>query len=133
MIKKEIILFFQICLDKRYHPSEFKIAILCILPKLRLKPKHFSYSYQPIVLLSCISKALEKVITCHLSKIVIKTKLIRLIHFGAIARRLAMNITAILIHNVEKAWQDNEILPALTFNIKEEFNTITKNRLKACF
>ena len=126
--KREIILLFQLCLDKRHHPLAFKTAILCALPKPGLSPKHLPRSYRLIALLSCLGKALEKVIAQRLSEIAIRTRLISPIHFGAIARSLAVDAAATLTHDVEKAWQDSEVLTALAFDIKGVFDTITEKK-----
>lgn len=130
VVNEEITLFFQLCLDEEHHPLAFKSAIFCVLPKPGLRPKYLFCSYWLIVLLSCLGKALKKFIIRRLSKIAIKT---RLIHFGAIVRCLAIDMAATLIHNVEKAWQDNEIFIALAFDIKGAFDTIIKKRLTTRF
>lgn len=129
VVNEEITLFFQLCLDEEHHPLAFKTAIFCILPKPGLRLKHLLCPYWLIALLPCLVKALKKVIARRLSKIAIKTRLVSPIHFGAIARRLAVDVAATLIHDVEKAWQDSEIFTALAFDIKGTFDTITKKIL----
>ena len=131
VLKEEITLLFQQCLDERHHPLAFKTAILCALPKPGLRPKHLPHSYRLIALLSCLGKALEKVIARKLSEIAIRTRLVSPIHCGAIARRSAVDAAATLTHDVERAWQDSEILTALAFDIKGAFDTITEKRLTA--
>lgn len=129
MVKKETTLLFQLYLNERHHRLAFKTAVLCALPKPGQRPKYLPQSYWLIVLLSCLGKTLEKIIVCRLSKIAIKTRLISLIHFGAVARCLAVDVAAMLTNNVKKAWQDDEVFTALVFNTKGAFNTVTKNRL----
>lgn len=53
------------------------------------------------------------------------------LHFGAIARRSAVDAAATLTHDVEKAWQEGEVLTALAFDIKGAFDTVTEKRLIA--
>lgn len=96
-----------------------------------MRTKHLPRSYRLIALLSCLGKALEKVIARRLSEIAIRTKLMSPIHFGAIARGSAVDAAATLTHDVERAWQDSEVLTTLAFDIKEAFDTITENRLTA--
>lgn len=48
------------------------------------------------------------------------------IHFGAIARHLAVDAAATLTHDVEKAWQDSKILTALAFDLKEHLTLLWK-------
>lgn len=129
VVNEEITLLFQLYLDEGHHLLAFETAIFYTLPKPGLRPKHLPYSYRLIALLSCLGKALKKVIVYRLSEIAIKTRLVSPIHFGAIARRLAVDAAATLTHNVEKAWQGSEIFTALAFDIKGAFDTITKKRL----
>ena len=42
-----------------------------------------------------------------------------------------MDVAATLTHDVEKAWQDSEVLTALAFDIKGAFDTVTEERLTA--
>lgn len=104
MVKEEITLLFQLCLDKGHHPLVFKTAIFCILPKIGLRPKHLSRAYRLIALLlrleKALEKALEKVIARRLSEIAIGTRRISPIYFGAIAKDLAVDVATMLTHDV---------------------------------
>lgn len=75
----------------------------------------------------------KKVIALRLSEIAMKTRLVSPIHFGAIARRLAVDAAATLTHNVEKVWQDSEIFTVLAFDIRGAFDTIMTKRLSTRF
>ena len=132
VVKEEITLLFQLCLDEEHHPLAFETAVLCALPKPGLRSKHLPRLYQLIALLSCLGKALEKVVARRLSEIAIRTRLISPIHFGAVARCLAVDAAAMLTHDKEKAWQDSEMLTTLAFDIKGAFDTITEKILTAC-
>lgn len=79
------------------------MAVLCALPKPGLRPKHLLCSYRLIALLLYLEKALEKVIACRLSEIAIKTRLSGPIHFGLIARLLAVDAMLMLTHDIKKA------------------------------
>lgn len=131
MVKEDITLLFQLCLDEGHQPLAFKTAILCALPKPGPRSKHLPRFYWLIALLSCLGKALEKVIARRLSEIAIRTRLISPIHFGAIARHSAVDAAATLTHDVEKAWQDRDVLTALAFDIKGAFDTFTGKKLTA--
>lgn len=50
-------------------------------------------------------------------------------HFGAIARRLADDVAATLVHDIERTWDQKEVLSALAFDIKCAFDTVTEKRL----
>ena len=62
ILANEITLLFQLYLNKRYHHTVFKIAILFTLPKLDNHPKHLPRSYYLIALLSCLRKVLERIV-----------------------------------------------------------------------
>lgn len=133
VIKEEITLLFQLCLNERHHPLAFQTAIFCALPKPRLRPKHLPCSYRLIVLLLCLRKALEKVIARKLNEIAIRTRRISIIHPGAIARRSAVDAAATFTYDVEKALEDSKLLTALAFDIKGAFDTFTEKDSKLVF
>ena len=54
--KEEVTCLFQRCLEEDYHPSVFKNAILCALPKPGKRSHSFPRSYRLIALLSCLGK-----------------------------------------------------------------------------
>lgn len=132
VVKEEIIFLFQLCLNEEHHPLVFKTVVLCALLKSRLRPNHLPYSYRLIALLLYLTKTLEKIIACKLSKIAIKIRLISLIHFGVVAKRLAVDVVATLTHDLEKAWQDSKMLTVLVFDIKRAFNIVTEKKVIAC-
>lgn len=103
----------QYCLEEGYHP----LALLCILPKLGKRCRALSNSYRLIALLSCLGKRLERI--CSNKKV---RHLISPLHFGAIARRSAIDTAATLTHMTEKSFQDKKILTALAFDIKRAFD-----------
>lgn len=51
------------------------------------------------------------------------------LHFGTTPRRSAVDAAATLTHDVEKAFQDQEVLTALAFDIKGAFDRVTDTRL----
>lgn len=72
---------------------------------------------------------LEKIIAKRLGNLVLKNNLISPLHFGAIARRLAIDVISTLAHDIEWAWDQKEVLSALAFDIKGVFDTVTEKRL----
>lgn len=115
--QEEIIHLFQIFLDEGYHPKIFKTAILCALPKPGKRARALSRSYRLIALLSCLGKALERIVAKRLGNIALKRGLISPLHFGAITGRSAVDAAATLTHDIEKAFQNQEVLTALAFDI----------------
>lgn len=100
-----MIQLFQICLDKGYHPKIFKITILCALPKPGKRARALPRSYRLIALLSCLGKALERIVAKRLGYIALKHGLISPLHFDAIAGRSAVDAAATLTYDIEKAFQ----------------------------
>lgn len=127
--QEEIIQLFQLCLDEGYHPKIFKTAIICALPKPGKRARALPRSYRLIALLSCLEKALERIVAKLLEHIALKHGLISPLHFGAIAGRLAVDTAATLTHEIEKAFQNQEVLTALAFDIKGAFDRVSKTRL----
>lgn len=104
MYKKEITYLFQAYLEEDYHPYVFKNATLSILLKPGRRFRSLPQSYCLIALLSCLDKVLERVVARRLAHLALKYKLFSSLHFGAIPRRFAVDATATLTHNVEKAF-----------------------------
>ncbi len=124
--QEEIIQLFQFCLDEGYHPKIFKTAILCALPKPGKRARVFSRSYRLIALLSCLGKSLERIVAKCLGHITLKHGLISPLHFGAIAGRSAVDAVAKLTHEIEKVFQNQEVLTVLAFDIKGAFDRVLK-------
>ena len=106
-------------------PYTFKNATFKPGKRPRLLPRW----YRLIALLSCLGKVLERVVARRLVHLALKYKLFSLLHFGATPRRLAVDAAATLIHDVEKTFQDQEVMSALVFDIKLAFDRGTDARL----
>ena len=104
--KEKVTRLFQRCLEEGYHPSVFKIATLCALPKPGKRPRSLPWSYRLIALLLCLGKVLERVIARRLAYIALKYKLFSPLYFGATPRCSAIDAASTLTHDVEKAFQD---------------------------
>lgn len=111
-------------LKEGYHPQVFKNATLYALPKPGKRSRSLSRFYRLIVLLSCLGKALERIVARRLAYIALKCKLFNLLHFGATPRRSAVDAVATLTHDIEKAFRDKKIMTALTFDIKGAFDRV---------
>ena len=61
-----------------------------------------------------------------LANIVLKSRLISPIHFGAIPGRSAVDAACTLTYDIERAWEQEDILTALAFDIKGAFDAVTK-------
>ncbi len=106
MYKEEVTRLFQRCLEKGYHSSVFKNAILYALLKPGKRPRLLPLSYRLIALLSYLGKVLERVMARRLAYIALKYKLFSLLYFGATSRCSAVDAASMLTYDVEKAFQD---------------------------
>ncbi len=61
-----------------------------------------------------------------LSNIPLKNGLIRSLHFKAIEGQSAVDITSTLTYDVEKAFENKEVVTVLAFDIKKAFDRILK-------
>lgn len=129
IFKEEITQLFQLCLEEGYHAPVFKTAILCALPKPGKRNRSLPQSYRLIALLSCLGKGLERVVAKRLSNIALKNGPISSLHFGAFPGRSAIDATATLTHDVEKAFENHDVLTALAFDIKGAFDRVSEKRL----
>lgn len=125
----EITGFFQVCLEEGHHPLAFKNATLCALPKPGKRPRSLPRSYRLIALLSCFGKILERIVAKRLGNIALTHRLISSLHFGAISGRSSVDAASTLTHDVEKAFEKNQVLTALAFDIKGAFDRVTAKRL----
>lgn len=103
ILKGEITLLFQLCLEEGYYPTVFKTAILCALPKPGNRPKHLLRSYRLIALLFCLEKVLKKIVARRLGDIALKSRLVSSAHVGAVPGRSAVDAACTLTHDVERA------------------------------
>lgn len=120
---------FQLCLNEGYYTTVFKTAILCALPKIRNCPKHLPQLYCLIALLSCLENILERIVSRKLARIALKSRLISPVYFRAIKGRSTIDAAYTLTYDVEKSWEQENILIALEFNIKGAFDAVIKERL----
>ena len=129
VLKKHITSFFGMCLHNGHHPQCFKSAILCALLKPGKRIRSEPRSYRLIALLSCLGKVLQRVVARRLSTFALKAKVFSNLHFGAIFSRSAVDAAATFTHDVKKAMQQQNVVTALAFNIKDAFDNVSKNKL----
>ena len=129
ILANKITLLFQLCLNEGYQLTVFKTAILFALLKLGNRPKYLTRSYYLIPLLSYLEKVLERILARRLARIALKFRLISLLYFVAILRQSALDTACTLPHDVERAWEQEDILTTLAFDIKDAFDEVSKERL----
>ena len=80
-------------------------------------------------MLSCLGKVLEWVIARWLAYITLKYRLFSPLHFDAALRCSAVNAASALTNHVEKAFQDQEVVTSLAFDIEGTFDRVADARL----
>ncbi|KAF5606675.1 endonuclease reverse transcriptase [Fusarium subglutinans] len=111
-IKEYVLWLYQRCLALGHHPLAFKLA-----------------EVQPIALLSCLSKGLERLIAKRMAYAAVNQGVLHPNQFGALPKRLATDLTAILTHIIEDALNRGLVVTAITANIKGAFNATLQNRI----
>lgn len=111
-------------MEKRYYPYIFKNTILCTLPKSEKRPWSLPQLYFLIVLLFYLGKVLEQVIVRLQAYIALKYNTFSLLYFDNTYQWLVDNTIVMLTNDMEKIFQDQKILIAFTFDIKEAFNRV---------
>lgn len=113
---------------KGYHPLVFKNATLYTLPKLGKRHRELPRSYCFIVLLSSLRKALEKIVARRLRQMALKYFIVSSLYYGAIIGQSVVDITTILIYNVNKVFNKKYILTTLAINMKGTFKKMIKKQ-----
>lgn len=72
----------------------------------------------------CLGKALERIITRRLIYIALKCKLFSLLHFSAISCCSVVDAATTFTYNIEKVFQDREIIITLALVIKKAFDRV---------
>jgi len=87
------------------------------------------WAYHLVILLEYLDKILKKIIAKRLSYIVGHYELIPGTQFGERSNSSTIDAAIMFIHNVYSAWNQNKVISALTFNIKDFFDFVNHQRL----
>lgn len=86
-------------------------------------------SWRPISLLSTFGKGLERFIARHMAVRAIQAELLSPCHFGALPGRSAVDLAQVLVHKVEKAFQQKKVATLLLLDVKGAFDAVDHCRL----
>jgi hypothetical protein len=112
------------------HPDHWKTATVIVIPKPNRADYFTAKNYQPISLLECLSKLLEKAVSKRLLFAIDKYKLIPTTQFGTRAFSSTLDAGLTLMHNVQVAMRSKEKVGILLFDIKGFFDHVKRDRLK---
>nr|ABC24970.1 reverse transcriptase [Monascus pilosus] len=116
-------------LEKGLVPQIFKAAKIIMLPKPGKRDLTQLGSWRPISLLSTLGKGLERLIARWMAVQAIQGKLLTPCHFGALPGRSAIDLVQVLVHRVEKAFQQGKVASLLLMDVKGAFDAVDHQRL----
>ena len=129
LIKDKVLVLFQGCLRRGYHPKCFRQATLAIIPKPKKEDLSSPRSYRPIALLSVLGKGLERFMARQMSWIAVSHKVLASQQYGALPLRSAVDLTTCLTHDVEEALNQGLTASLLTLDVKGAFDAVLPGRL----
>ena len=112
------------CLRAGHHPHQWKEAVVCIIPKPGQADYSLVKNYQPISLLECLGKLLEKLVACLLYRDMAKYSLIPTMQFSGCNASLTLDASLTLLHDIQSVHQASLYTGLLLFDIQGFFNNI---------
>ena len=112
------------CLRAGHHLRQWKEAVMCVIPKPGQADYSLVKNYQPISLLECLGKHLEKLVACLLYRDMAKHSLIPTMQFGGHNASSALDTSLTLLHDIQSAHQASLYTGLLLFDIQGFFNNI---------
>ncbi len=120
---------FQRCLDTGVHPAAFKTARTVIVPKPGKRDRSLPKSYRPIALLSCLGKALERLVARRVAFLALEHKILAPDQCGAVPRHSATDLTTVLYSDVMDAWAQGRVAGIVTVDVQGAFDSVLGGRL----
>lgn len=117
-IKHTIHALISRCLALSHFPQPWKLAEVTMIPKVGKKDKTSVRSWQPIALLSCISKGLERTIARRVAWVALTSGILSPQHGGALPKRSAMDLVAAFTHEIETAFTTRQHATMITMCLR---------------
>ena len=112
-----------------YHPKCWRQATGAILAKPNKPDYTVPKAYRPIALLNCLGKVAEKIIAARLNYLAEKHHLLDPEQMGGRKQRSATDAALALIHDVEVARSEKQVMSVLFLDVKGAFDNVSKSRL----
>ena len=124
IIAPTITRLFQACIDQGYHPKEFKQAHMIALQKIGKDDYTLLGSYQPIALLECLGKALERIIATKLATLAELYELLPQYQMGARRQRGTLTTLELLTEQIHIVWNsgNQHVASLLSLDIAGAFD-----------
>ena len=123
----------QACLRAGHHPSLWKEAVVCVIPKPNRADYTLAKNFRPISLLECLGKLLEKVVAKLIYRDMSKHDLVPTSQFGGRNASSTLDAGLTLLHDVQAAHQSGLRAGMLLFDIQGFFDNINHERLVKVF
>jgi hypothetical protein len=114
------------CLDASIHP--WKEVTVVVINKLGKPDYSTPKAYQPISLLECMGKLLEKIVTKQFNCNIEEHSLLAMTQFGSRPQHNAVDVVSVLIHCVQATIAMGHVGALLLFDISGFFDNINPAR-----
>ncbi|KAF8632119.1 hypothetical protein AX17_004922 [Amanita inopinata Kibby_2008] len=121
--------FINGCVHQGTHPKAFKVGIIAVVPKPHKADTSNPRAYQPIALLKCLGKLVEKLIAQRLTYEAGHGNLIPTNQFGSRDKSSVIDTGLSLTHDIQAAWKNGLSLSFLAIDIKGYFDNVNHDRL----
>ena len=126
-IVESLTYIFNLCIEKNIFPSEFKMAKVIALPKI--KDKLNPTDFRPISLLSVLSNLLERHIHVHLLDYLENSELLHPFQSGSRCKHSCNTALARLTHSWLTAMNKSEVTGVVFLDLKKAFDLVDHNIL----
>ena len=106
------------CLKAGHHPWLWKEAMVCVIPKPNRADYTLAKNFQPISLLKCLGKLLEKVVAKLIYRDMTKHALVPSTQFGGRNASLTLDPGLTLVHDIQSAHHAGLRTGLLLFDIQ---------------
>lgn len=107
----------------KYVPKAWKNAKVIVIPKLN-KPPDKSSSYQPISLLSIISKVFKKILLLRLRKTTDEHALLPVIQFGFCPNHSTVEQIHHVMHTISQALENSDFAQSIFLDVTCAFDKV---------
>jgi hypothetical protein len=128
-IKSVIHNLYAQCLAQSHFPSSWKLAEVVMLLKVGKKDRSLPRLWQPIALLFCISKGLERIIARRIAWTALRNKVLSRQHRGALPKRSAMDLVALFTYDIKAALANGKEVTMFTLDVQGAFDAVLKRQL----
>ena len=129
VLGRGIHVLYDLCLAEGWHPTPFRQAELCAIPKPGKRDRTSLRSYRLIALLSGLGKGLERIVARRLAREAVTRRVLPTGYHGAAPLRSACDLAVELTHDVERAFATGETASLLTFDVKGAYDAVLPGRL----